>query len=126
VLNKLGGVLRRTPARSFGLPTPMARMWLPLPAGLRRRSRTTPLSPSVSRPLSVRSKRRGDLAFFNQAYKARRTAAAAQGHVFMSYGLALRRLRQAVAGAAADGGQCTRSLMLSVFAAKGPEGDGES
>jgi hypothetical protein len=44
----------------------------------------------------------------------------------MSYGLALRRLRQAVAGAAADGGQCTRSLMLSVFAAKGPEGDGES
>ena len=62
------------------------------------------------------AQRRGDLAFFNQAYKARRTAAAAQGRGFMSYGLALRRLRQAVAGAAANGGQCTRSLMLSVFA----------
>jgi hypothetical protein len=33
----------------------------------------------------------------------------------MNYGLALRRLRQAVASAAANGGQCTRSLMLSVF-----------
>jgi hypothetical protein len=72
------------------------------------------------------AQRRGDLAFFNQAYKARRTAAAAQGHGFMSYGLALRRLRQAVAGAAANGGQCTRSLMLSVFAAEEPQGDGES
>jgi hypothetical protein len=61
------------------------------------------------------AQRRGDLAFFNSAYKARRQAAAAQGKGFMSYGLALRRLRQAVAGAAANGGQCTRSLMLSVF-----------
>ena len=62
------------------------------------------------------AQRRGDLAFFNQLYKARRVAAQAQGRGFMPYGLALRRLRIAVAHAAANGGQCTRSLMLSVFA----------
>jgi hypothetical protein len=62
------------------------------------------------------AQRRGDLAFFNQLYRAQRVAAAAQGQGFMSYGLALRRLRIAVAHAAANGGQCTRSLMLSVFA----------
>ena len=61
------------------------------------------------------AQRRGDLAFFNQLYKAQRVAAAAQGRGFMAYGLALRRLRIAVAHAAANGGQCTRSLMLSVF-----------
>jgi hypothetical protein len=61
------------------------------------------------------AQRRGDLAFFNQAYKARRTAAAAQGKGFMAYGLALRRLRQAVASVAANGSAITRSLMLSVF-----------
>ena len=38
------------------------------------------------------------------------------GARLMNYGVALRRPRQAVAGAAANGGQCTRSLMLSVFA----------
>jgi hypothetical protein len=62
------------------------------------------------------AQRRGDLAFFNQLYKAQRVAAAAQGRSFMSYGVALRRLRQAVAAAAANGGAVTRSLMLSVFA----------
>jgi hypothetical protein len=61
------------------------------------------------------AQRRGDLAFFNRIYKAQRVAAAAQGRSFMSYGLALRRLRQAVAAAAANGGQVTRSLMSSVF-----------
>ena len=60
------------------------------------------------------AQRRGDLAFFNQLYKAQRVAAQAQGRGFMSYGLAL--LRIAVAHAAANGGQCTRSLTLSVFA----------
>jgi hypothetical protein len=62
------------------------------------------------------AQRRGDLAFFNQLYKAQRVAAQAQGRRFMPYGVALRRLRIAVAQAAANGGQCTRSLMLSVFA----------
>jgi hypothetical protein len=62
------------------------------------------------------AQRRGDLAFFNQLYKAQRVAAQARGRGFMPYGLALRRLRIAVAHAAANGGQCTRSLMLSVFA----------
>ena len=61
------------------------------------------------------AQRRGDLAFFNQLYKAQRVAAAQRGCGFMSYGLALRRLRIAVAHAAANGGQVTRSLMLSVF-----------
>ena len=65
------------------------------------------------------AQRRGDLAFFNQLYKAQRLAAQARGGSFMPYGVALRRLRMAVAQAAANGGQCTRSLMLSVF------GDGE-
>ena len=61
------------------------------------------------------AQRRGDLASFNQAYKARRAAAQARGCGFMPYAQALRRLRQAVAGVAANGGQCSRSLMLSVF-----------
>ena len=53
------------------------------------------------------AKQRGDLAFFNQAYKARRAAALdAQ---------ARRRLRKAVAIAVANDGVMTRSLMLSVF-----------
>jgi hypothetical protein len=58
------------------------------------------------------AKQRGDLAFFNGAYKARKAAAQARGCGFMTYGQALRRLRKAVAGAAANGGQCTRSVML--------------
>ena len=58
---------------------------------------------------------RGDLAFFNGAYKARRQAAQAAGHGFMSYGTALRKLRKAVASVAANGGAVTRSLMLDVF-----------
>jgi hypothetical protein len=61
------------------------------------------------------SQRRGALSFFNQEYRARRRAAAAQGKGFMPYGAALRRLRIAVAKAAADGGVITQPLMCSVF-----------
>jgi hypothetical protein len=43
------------------------------------------------------AQRRGDLAFFNQLYKAQRLAAQARGCSFMPYGVALRRLRIAVA-----------------------------
>jgi hypothetical protein len=48
---------------------------------------------------------RGDLAFFNQAYKAKHAAAQARGSGFMSY----------VANAIANGGTISRPLMLSVF-----------
>jgi hypothetical protein len=58
---------------------------------------------------------RGDLAFFNSAYKVHRAAAAAKGRGFMSYGVALHRLRRAVANVAANGGAVTRSLMLDMF-----------
>ena len=58
---------------------------------------------------------RGDLAFFNGIYKARRQASQAAGRTFMPYGQALRRLRIAVASVAANGGAVTRSLMSSVF-----------
>jgi hypothetical protein len=56
---------------------------------------------------------RGDLAY--QLYKARRAAAQAHGRGFMSYAQASRRLRKAVASAAANGEVLSRSLMLSVF-----------
>ena len=76
--------------------------------------RATEAVDRIDRTLNA-ARLRGDLAFFNSAYKARRAAAAAQGRGFMSYGVALRRLRKAVASVAANGGAVTRSLMSSVF-----------
>ena len=58
---------------------------------------------------------RGDLKFFNAEYKRRRTAAAAAGQSFMSYGQARTRLHKTIATVAASGGTLTRTLIESVF-----------
>ena len=58
---------------------------------------------------------RGDLKFFNAEYKRRRTAAAAAGQSFMSYGQARKRLHKTIATIAASGGTLTRTLIESVF-----------
>jgi hypothetical protein len=58
---------------------------------------------------------RGDLKFFNAEYKRRRTAAAAAGQSFMSYGQARTRLHKTIATVAARGGTLTRALIESVF-----------
>jgi hypothetical protein len=58
---------------------------------------------------------RGALAFFNTEYRRRRLAAAAAGKGFMSYSVAMTRLRQAIADAIAAGGRIEVSLMLQVF-----------
>ena len=58
---------------------------------------------------------RGDLQFFNREYKRRRTAAAAAGQSFMSYGQARTRLHKTIATVAASGGTLTRTLIESVF-----------
>jgi hypothetical protein len=57
----------------------------------------------------------GDLQFFNREYKRRRTAAAAAGQSFMSYGQARMRLHKTIATVAASGGPLTRTLIESVF-----------
>jgi hypothetical protein len=57
----------------------------------------------------------GDLQFFNREYKRRRTAAAAAGQSFMSYGQARTRLHKTIATVAASGGALTRALIESVF-----------
>ena len=57
---------------------------------------------------------RGDLQFFNREYKRRRTAAAAAGQSFMSYGQARTRLYKTIATVAASGGTVTRTLIESV------------
>jgi hypothetical protein len=57
----------------------------------------------------------GLLKFFNGKYKRRRQAARAGGKGFMSFTAAQRRLRAAVAGAIARGGELDRSLVASVF-----------
>jgi hypothetical protein len=49
------------------------------------------------------AKSTGALVFFNTEYRGRRLAAHAAGKRFMSYGQAHRRLRKALAGAAATG-----------------------
>ena len=58
---------------------------------------------------------RGDLKFFNAEYKRRRTAAAAAGQSFMSYGQGGTRLHKTIATVAASGGTVTRTLIESVF-----------
>ena len=57
----------------------------------------------------------GDLQFFNREYKRRRTAAAAAGQSFMSYGQARTRLHKTIATVAANGGTVTRTLIDGVF-----------
>jgi hypothetical protein len=59
------------------------------------------------------AKETGTLAFFNAEYRRRRIAARASGKGFMSYGAAHRRLRKAIAGAAATGSM--PELMRAVF-----------
>lgn len=98
-----GQIVRAANANGKDVPAAAARLHVPLRD-----------HHAIDAGLNI-AKQRGDLAFFNGAYKARRRAAQAEGHGFMTYGQALRRLRKAVAGAAANGGQCTRSVMLSVF-----------
>ncbi len=94
------------PALSFVLPTPTAETWSLLPPGCIHHSQITPLLLKVlARPSTG----------LTMAFKAQRLAAQARGASFMPYGVALRRLRIAVAHAAANGGQCSQSLMLSVF-----------
>jgi hypothetical protein len=61
------------------------------------------------------AQRRGDLRFFNAEYKRRRTAAAAAGQSFMSYGRARTRLHKTIATVAASGGTVARTLIESVF-----------
>jgi hypothetical protein len=58
---------------------------------------------------------RGALAFFNAEFRRRRLAAAAAGKGFMSYDVALARLRQAIAGAIAAGGNIEAALVFQVF-----------
>jgi hypothetical protein len=59
----------------------------------------------------------GDLKFFNSEYRRRRVAARAAGRRFMTYTVAVRRLRAALAGAAAKG-EVTAGVLAQVF---GPE-----
>ena len=110
-----GAIVRAANANGRDVVAAAARLHTPLTDHATVAERATEAVGQIDDSLRA-AQRRGDLAFFNQLYKARRVAAAQRGCGFMSYGTALRRLRQAVAGAAANGGQCSRSLMLSVFA----------
>ena len=110
-----GAVVRSANANGRDVVAAAARLQTPLTDHATVAERATEAVGRIDTALTA-AQRRGDLAFFNQLYKAQRVAAQGQGRGFMPYGLALRRLRIAVAHAAANGGQCTRSLMLSVFA----------
>ena len=110
-----GAIVRAANANGKDVAAAAARLKTPLTDHATVAERATEAVDRIDTALTA-AQRRGDLAFFNQLYKAQRVAAQAQGRGFMPYGLALRRLRIAVAHAAANGGQCSRSLMLSVFA----------
>jgi hypothetical protein len=109
-----GAIVRAANANGKHVVAAAARLKAPLTDHATVAERATEAVDRIDTALTA-AQRRGDLAFFNQLYKAQRVAAQARGRGFMPYGLALRRLRIAVAHAAANGGQCTRSLMLSVF-----------
>jgi hypothetical protein len=109
-----GAIVRAANANGWDVVAAAARLHTPLTDHATVAQRVSEAVDRIDGSLQA-AQRRGDLAFFNSTYRARRVAAQAAGQNFMSYGMALRRLRQAVAGAAANGGQCTRSLMLSVF-----------
>jgi hypothetical protein len=69
-------------------------------------------TPKLGARLTV-AQQTGALRFFNTEYRRRRLAARAAGVRFMSYGEARRRLRQALAGAAA--GTPMPDLIAAVF-----------
>jgi hypothetical protein len=110
-----GAVIHAANANGKDVPAAAARLHVALTDHETVAQRVTEAVERIDTHLTE-AQRRGDLAFFNSSYRTRRVAAQAAGLSFMSYAQALRRLRIAVAQAAANGGQCTRSLMLSVFA----------
>jgi len=109
-----GSIIRDANAHGKDVAAAAARLHTPLTPHATVAERATEAVDRIDCTLNA-ARLRGDLAFFNGTYKARRAAAAAQGRGFMSYGVALRRLRKAVASVAANGGAVTRSLMLDVF-----------
>jgi hypothetical protein len=58
--------------------------------------------------------RTGGLQMFNQHYRARRIAAEAAGQKYMGYGVAMAKLRRALAGAAAGSGLPNLAEVLDV------------
>jgi hypothetical protein len=109
-----GAVVRAANANGKDVAAAAARLKIPLTAHAVVAQRATEAVGKIDGALTE-AQRRGDLAFFNSSYRARRQAAQAAGRTFMPYGQALRRLRIAVASVAANGGAVTRSLMSSVF-----------
>lgn len=109
-----GAVIRAANTNGRDVVAAAARLHIPLTPHAVVAQRATEAVDRIDAALKT-AQRRGDLVFFNGLYRARRQAAAARGAGFMSYGIALRRLRKAVAGVAAHGGELSRPLMVSVF-----------
>jgi hypothetical protein len=106
-----GALVRAAEANGKDVAQAAARLKTPLTDHATVAQRATEAVDRIDCTLNA-ARLRGDLVFFNGAYKARRQAAQAAGRGFMSYGVAL---RKAIASVAANGGAVTRSLMASVF-----------
>jgi hypothetical protein len=112
--DKAGAIVKQARKNGGDIPAAARHLGVALTEHAIVLARAAAAARRIKRTLSE-AQSRGDLRFFNAEYKRRRTAAAAAGQSFMSYGQARTRLHKTIATGAASGGTLTRTLIESVF-----------
>ena len=112
--DQAGGVVKQARKNGGDIPAAARKLGVTLTAHDAVIARAKAATARIEDALSE-AQARGDLQFFNREYKRRRSAAAAAGQSFMSYGQARTQLHKTIATVAASGGTLTRALIESVF-----------
>jgi hypothetical protein len=109
-----GGLIRQVRQNGGDIPTTAQKLGVLLTDHSTVLTRASAATSRIENALS-QAQARGDLKFFNAAYKRRRAEAKRAGKSFMSYAQARERLARAIASTAAEGGTVKAKLIAGVF-----------